>query len=223
MNDTQPGQLIVPHSSSEDPRPPQPQQQPPAGAPVPDRPTEAPEPTPAPSPAPEQIQTPEPVSNLGTATDPALQDIAWEAAEFVDHHKDARWYGALAVAGVIGAVLAYILTKDKISTATVALVLFGFGLFAARKPRIQTYNLSLQGIQIGPKQYGLHDFKAFSVAQEGDVSNVILSPLKRFMPQLIICVAPEVEDRVFEFLTLSLPFERRRPDMVDSLMRRIRF
>jgi hypothetical protein len=222
MNDTQPGQVVTPHSSSEEPQLPQPL---PNGQPAPDRPEAVPEPTPAPSPAagPDAMSVSVPQANGFTPSDPALNDVTWTAAEFIEHEKSANWYGALAAVGVIIAALVYFLTKDKISTAVVVVVLIGFGFYAARKPQTQEYRLSVGGIQIGSKVYNFHDFKAFSVVEDGAVISVILSPLRRFMPPLTIYVAPQVEEQVIDFLSAFMPFEQHRADAVDSLMRKIRF
>jgi hypothetical protein len=226
MNHMQPGQVIAPHSSSEEPQPgQQPSQPQPSGQPTPERPTETPEPTPTPFPEPEQDAR----SLLSPRTDSAMQmgsmpaDISWTAAEFVEHEKTASWYAALAAVTVVIAVAVYFVTKDKISTGTIVAVLIGFGLFAARKPQMQAYRLSSNGIQVGGKVYGFYDYKAFSVTEDGAVISVVLSPLRRFMPPLTIYVAPEVEESVVAFLGMFMPFEQHRADAVDNLMRKIRF
>jgi hypothetical protein len=70
--------------------------------------------------------------------------------------------------------------------------------------------------------YMYQDFKTFSVSQEGGAISVIFMPLKRFMPPLTMYVSPDVGDNVVTFLSAFLPFEHHQPDMVETLMRRIR-
>jgi hypothetical protein len=98
-----------------------------------------------------------------------------------------------------------------------------FGVFAARKPRTLNYALDDAGIHIGQKFYSYGDFKSFSVLDEGGLNAIWLMPLKRFMPSLTIYYAPNDEDKIMRVLSSFLPFEDRDHDMVDRLMRKVRF
>ncbi|TAH36610.1 hypothetical protein EYC59_00325 [Candidatus Saccharibacteria bacterium] len=151
------------------------------------------------------------------------QEITWTAAEFVARDKSPTWYLALATAGVIASALIYWVTKDKITTAIIAFALFAFGLFAARKPKSQTYGLDARGLRIGQRLYSFTSFKSFAISEEGHTASLVFMPLKRFMPPLTIHVTPEVEDQAIDFLAHVLPFDQNHRDAVDSLMKRIRF
>ena len=243
MNDTQPGQLIVPHSS-EDPKPPTP------GVPEPDRPAEAPESAPAPNPLPEPAYPPQPAAPLAAPValstvepiapmqpsveapqpSPAYQAavgdpnaISWTAAEFVEHQKSPGWFAALAGSAVVIAALAYLISRDNITTGVIVLTMLGFGLFAARRPHTLSYSISAFGLQIGQKQYAFHEFKAFSVTEEAATISIVFMPLKRFMPPLVIYLVPDIETKVVEVLSVFLPYEPHRADAVENLMRRIHF
>ena len=235
-NTQQPGQVIVPHDAGE-PKPPG------DGAPQPERQPE-PEPTPTPVPAAEPVApavVQAPVANPQPETIPVGQwqfrqeevapaaqtplpdDIHWTASEFIAHEKSAGWYGLLALAGLAAAALDYLITRDLFSTVVILFAAAMFGVFAARKPKTQEYSLSRQGIQIGVKSYDFQDFKTFSVAEEGAIASIVFMPLKRFMPPLTLYVAPDMEDRVVDYLSAFLPFEQHKADAVDNLLRRIRF
>ena len=151
------------------------------------------------------------------------EGLDWTAAEFVAHDKSAGWYTVLGLAAVIAAIVIYILTKDRISTAIVIIAAVALGIFASRKPKEQLYGLNADGILIGRKAYGFQDFKTFAVAEDGAVASVVFMPLKRFMPPLTIYVPPELEDQVVGFLSAFLPLEQHKADAVDNLLRRIRF
>jgi hypothetical protein len=153
----------------------------------------------------------------------SLDEVTWESPEFVEHSKGARWYGAVVAAGVVAAALDYILTKDWFSTGAITFATVALAAYGARKPREQQYALTRQGLQIGNRLYSLQDFKNFSIAEEGETISVMFMPLKRFMPALTIHVAPEIEERVVGFLAAVLPFEEHPGDVVEGLMRRIRF
>jgi hypothetical protein len=244
MEDMQPGQVISPRISSEPPTPP-------TGSPAPERPAEQPEPAPTPQPAAEpavQVAQYEAVAtsssppnpevpsadpnadgwqsyqdSVGTEVTPLPDDFTWTASEFIAHEKSTAWYGALAAVGIVIVLLAYLLTKDKISTAVIIFTVVAFGVFAARKPRTQQYGLGRDGVIIGQKGYGFEEFKNFSVTEDGTIASIVLMPMKRFMPPLTIYVLPEMEDRVMDYLSAFLPFEQHKSDAVDSLLRRIHF
>lgn len=124
---------------------------------------------------------------------------------------------------MVVAALAYLISHDKITTGVILLVMLGFGIAAARRPRTQQYRLSPGGLQIGGRAYSFHEFRTFSVTEDGSIVSIVFTPLKRFMPALTIYVAPDIEEQVVGFLSAFLPFERHKADAVDSLMRRIRF
>lgn len=149
--------------------------------------------------------------------------VSWTASEFVAHEKNANWYGLLALAGVLGTVIIYLLTKDIVSSAMILVVTVIFGVFASRKPRVLEYVLDQSGIHIGPKFYAYGDFKSFSVFEEGSLNAVLLMPLRRFMPSLTIYYDPQDEEKIIQVLSDYLPFEERDHDMVDKLMRKVRF
>lgn len=230
MADLQPGEIIAPHGP-EDPKAPN------GGVPESERSTEQSpqEPVPAPIPAPEPEAPVAPEQTDGGwfhhEADPtvAIQpadlpaDITWTASEFIAHEKSANWYAVLLVVAVAVPILTFLVTKDKFSTGVILLVIIMFGLIAGRKPRTQQYGLSNRGVQVGQKLYNFQDYKTFSVAQEGAVASVVFMPLKRFMPALTIYVAPDMEDKVVDFLAAFLPFAQHKDDLLDSLLRRIRF
>jgi hypothetical protein len=153
----------------------------------------------------------------------AAGGISWTAAEFVEHAKSPAWYAALAGSAVVIAALAYLISRDNITTGVIVLVMIGFGFFAARRPRTMSYALDAFGLQIGQKEYAFHEFKTFSVTEEAATISIVFMPLKRFMPPLVIYLAPDIETKVVDFLSAFLPYEPHEADVIESLMRRIHF
>ncbi len=149
--------------------------------------------------------------------------VSWTASEFIAHQKSAGWYILLSLAAVAVAVVIYFLTRDYISSGIILLAAVALGVFAARKPRTLNYQLDNTGIHIGSKSYPYGDFKSFSIIDEGMISSITLTPLKRFMPPLSMYYEHKDEDRITGTLGAYLPFEEGKPDMVDNFMRRIRF
>jgi hypothetical protein len=160
-----------------------------------------------------------------SASAPADGDdvINWTASEFIAHQKSAGWYLSLALGAIIAAALVYLLTKDKISTAVVLLGAFVLGFYGARKPRQLEYHLDSRGVKIGQKYYSYSGFRSFAVVPEGAFSSIIFMPLKRFAPLTTIYYAPADEEQIVRLLSSILPVQEYRHDVVDQLMKRIRY
>jgi hypothetical protein len=244
MEDMQPGQVILPNPPNSAP-------QPPVGAPEPERPQEGGTtvPTPPEGDAAARMATPQPLSVEEepsyykpttavsqqaawqyTQEDPSLtpetsnvQDVVWTATEFILHPKGAEWYSGLAGATLVLTVIVYLLTTDTFSAGVVIFMAVLFGVYAARKPRMQQYGLDLSGLHVGHKTYSFHEFKSFSVSEESSIASIILMPLKRFMPPLTIYVSTEAEESVVSVLGQYLPLEPHKADVIDNLLRRIHF
>ena len=148
--------------------------------------------------------------------------IAWTASEFIAHRKSLRWYGLLVMFAVALAALTFLVTHDAISVGVVVLASAILGFYGTRQPRVLKYELSEQGLNIAGKFYAFDMFKSFSVADDGAFANIVLTPLKRFMPPLSIYYSPEDESKIMDLLAERLPVEEHHPDAVDHLIRRIR-
>lgn len=156
------------------------------------------------------------------AVDDAI--ITWEASEYIHHQKDTNWYMIFSVALVVVAVIMFFLTGRDWITLIVILVMGGaFGKYAGRKPQVQRYSLSFDGVSVGNKHYDYDDFHSFSVEQEGTVFCITFMPTKRFMPPLSIYASPEDGQKIIDTLESTLPHEEPKHDIVDRLTRNIRF
>lgn len=150
--------------------------------------------------------------------------ISWSASEYIAHHKSSGWYVAfvlITIAALIG--IYFITSRDILSVIVVAVVAVVFGMYAGRQPKEQQYSVSDQGISVGQKAYSFHDFKSFSVIDEGAFSSISFMPLKRFMPVISIYYAPDDEEKIVDALSIYLPFDQKQADPVDRFMKKIRF
>lgn len=217
-NQPAPGQVIAPGGA------PQPAAPTPSPAPVPPPENKpSPPPPPPPPPQPEHPPAAAPFSEEAPQQRPPEDHVTWTASEFIAHDKSAGWYFGLAGAAIVIAGLVYLVTRDTISALVVLVAAFALGILGARKPRQLQYQLSFEGVQVGSKYYDFNAFRSFSVVPEGAFSSVVFMPLKRFAPLLTIYYAPEDEEKIINLLSNRLPFEERKADAVDSLMRHIRF
>lgn len=152
-----------------------------------------------------------------------VADVVWSASEFIEHYKSPVWYIGLAGVTLVAASVTYLLTKDVITTVMLGIIGLAFGVVAGRPPRTLSYRMTGDGVYVQDKFTPFYDFKSFSVTDEGAVSMISLVPLKRFMPLTYIYYPPEQEDPIMAVLSEKLPYEERRNDPIDNLMRRLRF
>ncbi len=149
--------------------------------------------------------------------------ITWTASEFISHQKSPGWYAALLGGTVVFAALVWVLTKDLISAGVIVFAGVMFGVYATRKPRQVTYTLTAEGVEIDGRQHRFNEYRSFSLQSEGAFSSITLTPHKRFGFITSIYYDPADEDKIIDILGYRVPHEERDPDLVDQLMRRMRF
>ncbi len=154
---------------------------------------------------------------------PASGSVSWTAHEYIAHEHGSRWYLGLVLLSLASSSLMYLLTRDYFATGSVVAVGVIVGLFATRKPKEITYELSESGLQIGEKSYPYSSFQSFSLISEGGISSVSLTPLKRFMPPISIYFTPADQTKIVSVLGNYLPHDERSLDSVERLTRRLRF
>lgn len=149
--------------------------------------------------------------------------VTWTASEFIAHDKSMGWYLALATASIVIAGLVFLLTRDKVSVGVILIAGLLLGVYGSHQPRKMEYVVDSTGLSVGDKRHGYHEFKSFSLVEEGAVKGVMFMPLKRFAVPITVYYAPADEEKIMAILSARLPFEEHRADAIDALMRRIRF
>lgn len=149
--------------------------------------------------------------------------ITWQSVEYLTHDKNPLWYGGLVLGSIVISVIVYLLNHDVATAVIILFALVGLIYFSGRKPREQRFTVSSEGVQVGRNFYAFHDFRSFSVAEDPSSVSIILTPLKRFMPAVNILVPAEYEEKVVNLIADILPHEQHRTDVVDTLMRHLRF
>ena len=198
----------------------------PALAPQPAAPNPAPMPqTPPPAQVPQEMSGPEqPEFAAPAPADFTGDTLNWEAEEFAHNAKSSQWYSLSVVAALVIAAVVYFINRDIITAVIVFFAIIGLAFFSGRQPRVQQYSLSMQGVQVGSKWYDFADFQGFSIVADGPAArNILLIPLKRFMPLITINLPPDQEDAAADILGSVLPMQQRQGDPVDHFMRRLKF
>jgi len=148
--------------------------------------------------------------------------VSWTAAEYIDHDHNFGWYLLLALATATLATGIYFLTKEYFAAGTIVVIGVIVGVFAVRKPRQVTYELTSRGLRVGDKQYDYHLFKSFAVIKDDGHHSLNLFPLKRFMPPVSAYFDPTHEKKIVNTLSDYLPYEERPADRLDRLSRQLK-
>jgi hypothetical protein len=151
------------------------------------------------------------------------EGVAWTASEFVAHDKSFFWYAILLLIGIAITMGMYAITQERFTTCVVALFVLLVGITAARKPRIIEYKLSGKGVYAGSRFYSYGKYKSFKILEEGPFVSLVFVPMKRMDMPFSIYLAPEVEEVAVKILSQRLPLEPGRLDIIDELMRQLRF
>ncbi len=153
---------------------------------------------------------------------PPEDPLAWQASEYIHHHKGARWYIGLAVIMGVLLLVAYIFQLWLSIGVFIAMAL-AIIVYAHRPPRVLSYKLSSDGVDIESKHYSYSTFRSFGVISDEDWHAIDLEPTQRFMPRLTLLFGDDQFDDIVDHLTLHLPRTDRRPDVVERLSRYLRF
>lgn len=157
------------------------------------------------------------------ASAPQEAPLSWQASEFVHHEKDGMWFLALLVVTVILLLIDIFLVQSWTFGALIIVMAIAVMVIAKRPPRIITYTLTAQGIQIDDKQFHFQDFRAFGVVQENAFYSIRLVPNKRFMPMVSVFFPPEDGEEIVDAFGHALPMENIERDTIDKLVEKIRF
>lgn len=151
------------------------------------------------------------------------EPISWDASEYIHHQKDIIWFIGLIVIAVVLISLSVFLVRSWTFTALLIVMVVAVVVFALRPPRTLHYRITSQGLEINDKSYSFHDFKAFGVLQDGPLYSVVLIPVKRFMPSVNIYFPQEFGEDIVDRFGDFIPMEPIHLDLIDSLVRRLRF
>ena len=154
---------------------------------------------------------------------PSSGVVSWTASEYIDHSRGASWYLGLIVGTAILSAVIFFLTRDYFAVGVVAVLGVIVGVFATRKPRQVTYEISSSGLRVGEKSFPYSHFKSFAIIREGNLSSVNLLPLKKLMSPISAYFAPDDEERIVNALGEHLPYEERKMDHIDKLSSKLRF
>lgn len=187
-----------------------------------------PEPPVTPQDAPEQtvpVEQGAPVTQPESIGRPQARfaGLEWQASEYVEHEKSAKWFIVLAIIALVLAALAVFLMSNYTFAILIVVMAVAVAVWAKRPAAIMNYQLDASGVTVNGKHFAIHDFRAFGVLQDGGIYAVMLLPNKRFSPGVTIYFPHELGEQIVDTLGSVLPMETMEPDWIDKLTRKLNF
>ena len=150
-----------------------------------------------------------------------LNDISWEAEEYIVKNHNTWWYVGLFIVGAALSVLAVFLqwwTFLILIILSVVTILIS----TLKPPRKIKYTLDKTGLTEGNTLHKYEDFKAFGILKEGSHFSAILIPKKRFSPSVKVYFPEGSGEAIVDNLGARLPMEEVKLDFLDKIVNFLR-
>ena len=150
-----------------------------------------------------------------------LEDISWEAEEYIVRDHNTWWYVGLFVVGALLGVLAVFLNwwtfLILIILSIVAILVSSF-----RPPRKIQYTLTKDGLTEGATLHKFEDYKSFGILKEDSHYSAVLTPKKRFSLSTKVYFPGGSGEAIVDYLGARLPMEEVRLDFLDKIVNFLR-
>ena len=103
-----------------------------------------------------------------------IQDVSWEAKEYIEYNHNFWWYVGLFAIGAGLCVLSFFLQWWSFM-ALVIVCIITILVTSSRPPRKISYTLDKKGLTEGGKLHKYEEFRAFGILKEGSHFSAVLS------------------------------------------------
>lgn len=150
-----------------------------------------------------------------------IQDVSWEATEYIAKEHNAWWYLALiAVTAGFGALAIFFIGW----TFLVLIILCAIALiiYTIRPPRKIKYQLNAEGLVEGDRLHKYEDFRAFGILKDGNNFSAVLIPKKRLGLSVKVYFPEGSGEAIVDALGARLPMEEVKLDFLDKIVNFLR-
>lgn len=151
----------------------------------------------------------------------AIQDVSWEAEEYIEHERNIWWYIGLFIVGIGLCVLSAFLGWWTF-LALVIVCIIAILVTTTRPPRKIHYSLDKDGLTEGGKLHKYDEFRAFGILKEGSHFSAVLIPKKRFALQVKVYFPGNSGEAIVDALGARLPMEEVKLDFLDKIVNFLR-
>lgn len=157
-----------------------------------------------------------------SATNESRTDIiSWEAEEYIVRDKTTWWYvGLIAVGLVLAGISVWLQWWSFLIVVVLSIV--SLIIYAMRPPRILHYSLSNKGLSEGDRLYDYAEFKSFGILQEGGHFAIVLTPVKRFSPRMVVYFPQAQGEEIVDAFGARLPMAEVKLDVLDKMIKFLR-
>lgn len=152
---------------------------------------------------------------------PAFEPIRWQASEYTHREKDHLWFIVFILVAIGLTAFAFFIIKSKTFTALVPVMAAALFVYTRRPPRVLDYALSQKGLYINDQLFPFGLFKSFAILQDVEQHSVVLVPVQRFKPALVVNFPEEVGEVLVDSLAARLPMQEMHPDVVDRIIKKL--
>ena len=155
-----------------------------------------------------------------------MQDtITWSALEYEEKERSIDWYWAVGIIALVIAVVA-IIYQNYLFAILVVIGAFTLLLYAAKKPKVVSFELAQSGIRINNILYAYAILRSFWIHHhQGERrGKIIILSQKTLMPYIVIPLpdSPHADD-IHRFLAEHLKEEEHHESISEILMERLGF
>ena len=151
----------------------------------------------------------------------AIQDVSWEAEEYIEHERNIWWYIGLFIVGIGLCVLSAFLGWWTF-LALVIVCIIAILVTTTCPPRKIHYSLDKDGLTEGGKLHKYDEFRAFGILKEGSHFSAVLIPKKRFALQVKVYFPGGSGEAIVDALGARLPMEEVKLDFLDKIVNFLR-
>lgn len=151
----------------------------------------------------------------------AVQDVSWEAEEYIQYKHNVGWYVALFAVSLALIALSVFL-KWWSFLALIVVCIIAILVSSSRPPRKIKYKLDKTGLTEGNRLHKYEDFRAFGILKEDSHYSAVLIPKKRFGLQVKVYFPGGSGEAIVDALGARLPMEEVKLDFLDKIVNFLR-
>ena len=151
----------------------------------------------------------------------AIQNVSWEAEEYIERERNVWWYvGLFVVSAGLCALSVFLQWWTFIALIVVCII--AILVTSSRPPRKIKYTLDQNGLTEGGRLHKYDEFRAFGILKEGSHFSAVLIPKKRFALQVKVYFPGGSDEAIVDALGARLPMEEVKLDFLDKIVNFLR-
>lgn len=147
--------------------------------------------------------------------------VQWSANDSTENEKNRIWYIVFSIVVVFLIALDLFALKSYTFSVLVVVMTVTLLMLSRRPPQLINYSLTEKGLYIGQRLYSFGDFKSFGLIDDQKRQYIMLLPIKRLSPGLVVYFPFEAGEKIVDFLGARLPMQELKLDVVDKIVQKL--